>query len=129
MDAAPARHGVALVVGDDPSRPFQTLEMTADFTYVRFHYGHQARAARSYTTRARDWARAHAPVAQDSRRLRVLQQRLGGLRPRNARGLARLGLGLDRGEPELLREVEARLAIGPGSVTSPPSTAYDEPVT
>jgi uncharacterized protein YecE (DUF72 family) len=33
------RHGVALVVGDHPGRPFQTLEVTAPFTFVRFHHG------------------------------------------------------------------------------------------
>ncbi len=33
------RHGVALVIGDDPRRPFQAHELTADFTFVRFHAG------------------------------------------------------------------------------------------
>jgi uncharacterized protein YecE (DUF72 family) len=33
------RHGVALVIGDHPERPFQTHEMTADWTYIRFHSG------------------------------------------------------------------------------------------
>jgi uncharacterized protein YecE (DUF72 family) len=32
-------HDVALVIGDDPRRPFQTRELTASFTYVRFHHG------------------------------------------------------------------------------------------
>jgi uncharacterized protein YecE (DUF72 family) len=32
-------HGVALVIGDTPERPFQTRELTADWTFVRFHYG------------------------------------------------------------------------------------------
>jgi uncharacterized protein YecE (DUF72 family) len=32
-------HGVALVIGDDPRRPFQTRDVTADFTFVRFHGG------------------------------------------------------------------------------------------
>jgi uncharacterized protein YecE (DUF72 family) len=32
------RRGVALVIGDDPGRPFQTRELTADFTYLRFHH-------------------------------------------------------------------------------------------
>jgi uncharacterized protein YecE (DUF72 family) len=32
-------HGVALVIGDDPRRPFQAREVTAEFTYVRFHHG------------------------------------------------------------------------------------------
>jgi uncharacterized protein YecE (DUF72 family) len=33
-------HGVALVIGDHPTRPFQTYELTADFTFVRFHGSH-----------------------------------------------------------------------------------------
>ena len=35
--------GVALAIGDDPRRPFQTDEITADFTFVRYHYGHRGR--------------------------------------------------------------------------------------
>jgi uncharacterized protein YecE (DUF72 family) len=31
--------GAALVIGDSPNRPFQALELTADWTFVRFHYG------------------------------------------------------------------------------------------
>ena len=33
------RHGAGLVIGDDPRRPFQTRELTAGFTYLRFHHG------------------------------------------------------------------------------------------
>jgi uncharacterized protein YecE (DUF72 family) len=33
------RHDVALVIGDDPRRPFQTHELTAAFTFLRFHHG------------------------------------------------------------------------------------------
>jgi uncharacterized protein YecE (DUF72 family) len=36
-------HGVALVIGDDPGRPFQAHVLTADWTFVRFHYGHRGR--------------------------------------------------------------------------------------
>jgi uncharacterized protein YecE (DUF72 family) len=47
-------HGVALVVGDDPRRPFQTLERTADWMYVRFH---GAEGTGSYPERdLRRWA-------------------------------------------------------------------------
>jgi uncharacterized protein YecE (DUF72 family) len=31
--------GVALVIGDHPERPFQAHELTADWTFVRFHRG------------------------------------------------------------------------------------------
>jgi uncharacterized protein YecE (DUF72 family) len=36
-------HSVALVVGDHPERPFQAHELTADWTFVRFHYGSRGR--------------------------------------------------------------------------------------
>jgi uncharacterized protein YecE (DUF72 family) len=32
---------VALTIGDDPRRPFQADEVTADFSFVRYHYGHR----------------------------------------------------------------------------------------
>jgi uncharacterized protein YecE (DUF72 family) len=32
---------VALTIGDDPRRPFQTDVITADFSFVRYHYGHR----------------------------------------------------------------------------------------
>ena len=37
------RHQVALVIGDHPERPFQSHEMTADWTFIRFHYGARGR--------------------------------------------------------------------------------------
>src|SRR4051794_29960525 len=36
-------HRAALVIGDDPSRPFQTYERTADWTFIRFHRGSRGR--------------------------------------------------------------------------------------
>jgi uncharacterized protein YecE (DUF72 family) len=35
--------GVALVIGDDPRRPWQPHALTADFTFVRFHHGARGR--------------------------------------------------------------------------------------
>jgi uncharacterized protein YecE (DUF72 family) len=48
--------GVALVVGDHPQRPFQTLEPTADWAYVRFHYGTRGRRGNYSEAELRDWA-------------------------------------------------------------------------
>jgi uncharacterized protein YecE (DUF72 family) len=36
-------HGTALVIGDTPQRPYQSHELTADWTFVRFHYGSRGR--------------------------------------------------------------------------------------
>jgi uncharacterized protein YecE (DUF72 family) len=49
-------HGVALVIGDDPRRPYQTHELTADWTFVRFHSGRRGRGG-NYSERELDeWA-------------------------------------------------------------------------
>jgi uncharacterized protein YecE (DUF72 family) len=46
----------ALVIGDHPDRPFQTLDPTADWTFVRFHYGKRGRGG-NYSDRELDeWA-------------------------------------------------------------------------
>ena len=50
------RHGAALVIGDHPRQPFQTHEVTADWTFVRFHHGHRGRNG-SYSDRElEEWA-------------------------------------------------------------------------
>jgi uncharacterized protein YecE (DUF72 family) len=49
-------HGVALVVGDHPSRPWQAHELTAGWTFVRFHHGSRGRNG-NYSERELDeWA-------------------------------------------------------------------------
>jgi uncharacterized protein YecE (DUF72 family) len=48
--------GAALVIGDHPERPFQAHELTADWTLLRFHYGHRGRNG-NYSARELDeWA-------------------------------------------------------------------------
>ena len=50
-------HDVALVVGDHPKRPFQSEEPTADWSYVRFHYGRRGREGNYSASELRAWAR------------------------------------------------------------------------
>ena len=50
-------HGVALVIGDHPQRPFQTHELTAAWTFVRFHYGQRGRNGNYSERELDDWAR------------------------------------------------------------------------
>ncbi len=50
-------HGVALVIGDDPSRPFQTHERTAGWTYIRFHRGNRGRGGNYSGAEIDTWAR------------------------------------------------------------------------
>ena len=48
--------GVALVVGDTPERPFQTHELTTDWTFVRFHYGARGRNGNYSERELEAWA-------------------------------------------------------------------------
>jgi uncharacterized protein YecE (DUF72 family) len=50
-------HEVALVIGDHPERPFQTHELTADWTFVRFHYGSRGRGGNYSTSELETWKR------------------------------------------------------------------------
>jgi uncharacterized protein YecE (DUF72 family) len=49
-------HGVALVIGDRPERPFQTHWITADWTLVRFHHGWRGRRGNYSEAELRVWA-------------------------------------------------------------------------
>jgi uncharacterized protein YecE (DUF72 family) len=49
-------HGVALVIGDDPRRPFQTHTLTADWTFVRFHGGSRGARGNYSATELDEWA-------------------------------------------------------------------------
>ncbi len=62
------RHAAALVIGDTPERPFQTYEMTADWTFLRFHHGTRGRRGNysagelaEWSNRIADW-RTHVEV-------------------------------------------------------------------
>jgi uncharacterized protein YecE (DUF72 family) len=57
--------GVALTIGDHPSRPFQSHEATADWRFVRFHYGVRGRAGNYSASEIETWARR---IAQWRRR-------------------------------------------------------------
>jgi uncharacterized protein YecE (DUF72 family) len=80
VEALLAAHDAALVIGDDPRRPFQTLAHPASWTFVRFHRGrahdgaYGLHALHTWADRIRGWQadgdvyayfnndwRAHAP--------------------------------------------------------------------
>jgi uncharacterized protein YecE (DUF72 family) len=51
-------HGAALVIGDRPEvKGFQAHEFTADWTFVRFHYGSQGRRGNYSVSELEEWAR------------------------------------------------------------------------
>ena len=49
-------HGVALTIGHTPERPFQTFDMTTDWTFLRFHYGARGRGGNYSERELREWA-------------------------------------------------------------------------
>ena len=50
-------HGAALVIPDSPKYPFRTLELTADWTFVRFHHGTRGRRGNYSERELEEWAR------------------------------------------------------------------------
>ncbi len=79
--------GVALTIGDHPSRPFQTHEATADWRFVRFHYGARGRNGNYSATEIATWARR---IAQWRRRQDVyayFNNDWNGYAPANAAAL------------------------------------------
>jgi uncharacterized protein YecE (DUF72 family) len=49
-------HGAALVIGDDPRRPFQTHELTAPWTFLRLHRGSRGRRGNYSERELHEWA-------------------------------------------------------------------------
>jgi uncharacterized protein YecE (DUF72 family) len=91
-------HGVALVVGDHPSRPWQAHELTAGWTFVRLHYGSRGRNG-NYSERELDeWA---GRIDAWRRRVEVFayfNNDWEGYAVKNALGLGRrLGVGMESG--------------------------------
>jgi uncharacterized protein YecE (DUF72 family) len=48
--------GAALVIADRPELTFQTHELTADWTFVRFHHGHRGRRGNYSRSEIEQWA-------------------------------------------------------------------------
>ena len=59
-------HGVALVIGDHPERPFQLHELTTDWTYVRLHYGKRGRRGNYSESELETWKRRIAAWRADA---------------------------------------------------------------
>jgi uncharacterized protein YecE (DUF72 family) len=86
------RHGVALVIGDHPERPWQPHEVTADFTFVRFHHGHRGRRGNYSQTELDEWARELKRLARRSEVFAYFNNDWEGFAIHNARGMReRLG--------------------------------------
>jgi uncharacterized protein YecE (DUF72 family) len=89
MDALRSR-GVALTIGDHPGRPFQTHELTASWTFVRFHYGARGRGGNYSDTELREWAGRIRRRRRTAGVYAYFNNDWKGFAPANARLLLRL---------------------------------------
>ena len=80
-------HGVALVIGDHPERPWQRRELTADFTFVRLHYGHRGRRGNYSATELDEWAHELERLARRAEVFAYFNNDWEGFAVRNAQGL------------------------------------------
>jgi uncharacterized protein YecE (DUF72 family) len=86
-------HGSAMVIGVDPSRPFQTLSRTAEWMYIRFHRGRGSEG--NFTGRQlEEWAERVAEWLQAGDVYAYFNDDWGGYALREAMDLRRL-LGTD----------------------------------
>ena len=77
-------HGVALAIAHHPQRPFQTLDLTADFTFLRFHYGARGRRGNYSETELREWAARVRELAEQAEVLAYFNNDWEGFAVRNA---------------------------------------------
>jgi uncharacterized protein YecE (DUF72 family) len=59
-------YGAALAFGDHPERPWQPLELTAGWTFIRFHYGHRGRRGNYSETELQEWADRLSDVRRET---------------------------------------------------------------
>jgi len=83
------RHKAALVIGDTPERPFQTDELTADWTFVRFHCGRRGRRGNYSATELEQWGRRIARWRRQVEVFAYFNNDWNAFAPRNALALKR----------------------------------------
>ena len=88
------QYAVALVLGDDPRRPFQTHELTTDWTFVRFHHGSRGRGGNYSQAELEEWARRIEGWAREGDVYAYFNNDWNGYAVRNGATLQRL-LGVE----------------------------------
>jgi uncharacterized protein YecE (DUF72 family) len=81
------RHGVALVIGDHPERPFQSHELTTSWTFIRFHYGERGRNGNYSERELEEWKRRIAAWRSRVEVFAYFNNDWNGYAVRNARWL------------------------------------------
>jgi uncharacterized protein YecE (DUF72 family) len=89
MDSLRA-HGVALTIGDHPKRPFQSLEATASWRFIRFHYGARGRDGNYSAREIREWAQRIAGWRRHEQVYAYFNNDWRGFAPANALALRAL---------------------------------------
>ena len=89
MDALRAA-GVALTIGDHPNRPFQAYEATADWRFVRFHYGSRGRRGNYSARELEAWAERIGAWLEHEQVFAYFNNDWMGYAPANAIALRRL---------------------------------------
>jgi uncharacterized protein YecE (DUF72 family) len=82
-------HGVALVIGDHPQRPFQAHELTAEWTFIRFHYGARGRNGNYSRTELEEWRDGISEMRSRAEVLAYFNNDWSGYAVENARWLSR----------------------------------------
>jgi uncharacterized protein YecE (DUF72 family) len=77
------------VIGDHPERPFQPLELTADWTFIRFHHGRRGRGGNYSTSELQTWKRRIAAWRSKVEVFAYFNNDWQGFAPRNAGWLSR----------------------------------------
>jgi uncharacterized protein YecE (DUF72 family) len=84
------RAGVALTIGDHPSRPFQSHEATAGWRFVRFHWGAKGRRGNYSRSELETWARRIAQWRRTHDVYAYFNNDWEGFAPANALTLTRM---------------------------------------
>jgi uncharacterized protein YecE (DUF72 family) len=79
--------GAALVIGDHPERPFQSYEMTTDWTFVRMHWGRRGRRGNYSKRELETWRDRIAEWRRDVEVFAYFNNDWEAFAPANARWL------------------------------------------
>jgi uncharacterized protein YecE (DUF72 family) len=80
-------HGVALTIGDHPTRRFQSLEATAPWRFIRFHYGARGRGGNYSQREIAEWAQRIAGWRRSEDIYAYFNNDWNAYAPANARAL------------------------------------------
>jgi len=83
-------HHVALVIAHHPERAWQPHELTADWTFLRFHFGERGRRGNYAESELREWAPRVRALAEDAEVFAYFNNDWEGFAVRNALRLRRL---------------------------------------